>query len=184
MRPEPLPPAAADDPATMSALCDLVNEVYAKAEAGLWLDGAARTTTEELAALTRAGEIVVARAAGTIVGCVRVQRLSAGLSEFGMLAAAPEHHGTGIGRALVRHAEEQARAGGAGHMRLELLVPRGWRHPSKENLARWYGRAGYRLVRVGTLDEDYPHLVPLLATPCDYRIYHKDLHIGQSTVDD
>ena len=38
-----LGPTAADDPETMSALSDLVNKVYAAAEEGLWLDGAART---------------------------------------------------------------------------------------------------------------------------------------------
>jgi hypothetical protein len=28
-------------------------------------------------------------------------------------------------------------------MQLELLVPRDWRHPSKEFLKSWYGRRGY-----------------------------------------
>lgn len=175
LRVEPLPPAAADDPATMGVLTDLVNKVYAESESGLWLDGAARTSPEELAGLTRAGEIVVARLDGRLVGCVRVQRLDAELSEFGMLAADPEHRGAGIGRELVRHAERNSLADGRPVMRLELLVPRAWRHPWKERLAEWYGRLGYRLVRVGTLDEDYPHLAPLLATPCEYRVYHKRL---------
>jgi GNAT superfamily N-acetyltransferase len=175
LRVEPLPPAAADDTAAMCVLSDLVNKVYAESEAGLWLDGAARTSPEELAGITRAGQLVVARLAGRLVGCVRVQRHDDSLSEFGMLAAAPEHHGTGIGRELVRYAERHSLAEGRPVMRLELLVPRGWRHPSKERLAEWYGRLGYRLVRVGTLDEDYPHLAPLLTAPCEYRIYHKDL---------
>jgi GNAT superfamily N-acetyltransferase len=172
---EPLPPAAAGDTATMCALADLVNKVYAESETGLWLDGAARTSTEELAGITRAGQLVVARLDGRIVGCVRVARLDDEQSEFAMLAASPEHRGTGIGRALVLHAERQSLAEGRHVMRLELLVPREWKHPSKERLAQWYDRLGYRLVRVGTLDEDYPHLAPLLATPCAYRIYHKDL---------
>jgi len=30
-------------------------------------------------------------------------------------------------------------------------------------------------VRSGTIDESYPWLAPLLATPCDFVIYHKDL---------
>lgn len=180
---EPLPPTHADDTATLTALCDLVNTVYSEAEAGLWLDGAARTTTDELATFTRTGQLVVARLADRIVGCVRVQHLTDDLSEFGMLAAAPEHRGTGIGRALVHHAEDQARTAGSRHMRLELLVPRTWRHPTKDSLARWYTRTGYHLVRTSTLDEDYPHLAPLLATPCDYRIYHKPLTPQQSTQD-
>ena len=56
-----------------------------------------------------------------------------------------------------------------------MLVPREWSHPSKEFLRAWYGRRGYRLVRTGLLDEAYPHLAPLLATPCDFEIHHKPL---------
>jgi GNAT superfamily N-acetyltransferase len=167
-----LAPAAADDDATMSSVSDLVNTVYKVAEDGLWLDGAARTSPAEVAGLTRAGEIVVARIDGRLAGCVRLRTLGDELSEFGMLVAAPEHRGTGVGRELVRFAEEHA---GRPVMQLELLVPREWSHPSKEFLAGWYGRLGYRLVRVGTVDESYPDLAPLLATPCYFRVYHKDL---------
>jgi GNAT superfamily N-acetyltransferase len=182
LRVEPLAPAAADDLATMTALSDLVNEVYAVAEAGMWRDGATRTTPAELARLARAGQVVAARVAGQLAGCVRVRQLDDRLSEFGMLAAAPERRGTGVGRALVRFAEEHA---GRPAMQLELLVPRDWSHPSKEFLAAWYDRLGYRLVRVGTVGEAYPELAPLLATTCDFRIYHKDLrNTGAGTLVD
>jgi hypothetical protein len=60
-------------------------------------------------------------------------------------------------------------------MQLELLVPTGWSHPEKDRLHGWYTRLGYRVVRRGSLGDDYPHLVPLLATPCDLRIYHRPL---------
>jgi hypothetical protein len=30
-------------------------------------------------------------------------------------------------------------------------------------------------VRSGTINESYPQLAPLLATPCDFVVYHKDL---------
>jgi hypothetical protein len=60
-------------------------------------------------------------------------------------------------------------------MQLEVLVPREWTHPSKKFVTEWYTRSGYRVTRTGTLEEDYPHLAPLLATPCDFVIYHKDL---------
>jgi hypothetical protein len=60
-------------------------------------------------------------------------------------------------------------------MQLELLVPRTWKHPVKEFLRDWYTRIGYRVVRTGDLGEDYPALVPRLATPCDFLVFHKDL---------
>ncbi len=153
----------------------LVNEVYAIAENGLWLDGADRTDTREMAELVGAGKIAVARLAGEIVGSVKIQRLDAATGEFGVLAADPAQHGIGIGRELVRFAEHTCRADGAAVMQLELLVPRHGSHPSKRRLDDWYTRLGYRPIRSGTAEETYPALVPQLATPCDFVTYQKDL---------
>ena len=96
-----------------------------------------------------------------------------------MLVAAPDQRGTGVGRALVAFAEEHSRERGLRAIQLELLVPRTWRHPSKEFLKAWYGRIGYRPVRTGTIDENHPHLAPLLATPCDLNVYEKPLQAHQ-----
>ena len=60
-------------------------------------------------------------------------------------------------------------------MRLELLVPSSWEHPSKEFLKAWYGRRGYRVIRTGRIDDQHPHFAPLLATPCDMLVYEKPL---------
>jgi GNAT superfamily N-acetyltransferase len=179
-----LPAAASDDPTLMGRVTDLINEVYAVAEDGLWTDGATRTTVDEVAAMTRAGQLVVARLVGRVVGCVRVQRLDESTGEFGMLAADPAHRAVGVGRELVGFAERKCRAEGLRTMRLELLVPRDWTHPTKEFLAAWYTRLGYRVARTGTINEDYPDLAPLLATPCDYVIWHKDLAADQAGGDD
>jgi GNAT superfamily N-acetyltransferase len=159
----------------MRRLSDLINEVYAVADDGIWLTGATRTTPAEVAQLTHAGEIVVARFDGELAGCVRVQRFDEDTGEFGMLTADPAHRGVGVGGELIRFAERRTASEGRRTMRLELLVPRDWKHPTKEFLAAWYGRLGYRVVRTGTIDEAYPDLAPLLATPCDFVIYHKGL---------
>jgi GNAT superfamily N-acetyltransferase len=92
-----------------------------------------------------------------------------------MLAVLPSSRGTGIGRELVRFAEQAAQRERCDTMQLEVLVPRGWSHPSKEFLTDWYTRSGYKLARVGAIEESYPELAPLLATPCDYMIYRKPL---------
>ncbi|MET1071395.1 MAG: GNAT family N-acetyltransferase [Umezawaea sp.] len=168
-----LPPSASSDTTAVQRIVDLVNEVYAESEKGLWLDDAARTSPAEIAELIRAGEIAVTEHDGRIVGSVRVQRLDEATGEFGMLAADPAHRGTGIGRDLVTFAERTCRERGVTRMQLELLVPRTWNHPSKDFLAAWYTRLGYELTSTGTLDEAFPALAPLLATPCDFRIYHK-----------
>jgi GNAT superfamily N-acetyltransferase len=163
------------DATLMERLSELTNEVYAVAEAGLWTDGATRTSVGEIVQLTRAGQIAVARVGGEVVGCVRLQRLDERTGEFGMLCADPAHRGIGIGRQLIRFAERKSRADGVSTMQLELLVPRDWTHPTKEFLAEWYSRIGYRIARTGTIDELYPELAPLLATRCDFAIYRKDL---------
>ncbi len=178
---ESLPTAAATDADVVPQLTDLINRVYAEAEEGLWVDGATRTTAAEVADLVGAGEIAVARRDGHdehIVGSVRIQQLDDELGEFGMLVADPAHRGEGIGRDLVRFAEDRCRRQGRAIMQLELLVPRNWTHPSKAFLDAWYTRIGYRPLRTGTIEETYPHLAPLLATPCDLVIYHKPLVDG------
>jgi GNAT superfamily N-acetyltransferase len=167
--------AAASDSEVVIEITDLVNRVYFTAEAGLWVGTATRTTTREMTELIAAGQIAVARLDGRIVGGVRVQQLDAETGEFGMLVTDPAHRGQGLGRELVIFSEELSRQRGLDVMQLELLVPREWKHPTKEFLRAWYTRIGYRPVRSGTIDESYPQLAPLLATPCDFVIFRKDL---------
>ena len=173
---ERLEPGQSTDLELARSLEALVNEVYEIAEAGLWRDDAERTTTEEIAGLIAANEIVVARRAGHgIVGTVRVHDLDDDVAEFGMLAAALDQRGLGIGRLLLDHVEQDARDRGRTVMQLELLVPLEWRHPSKEFLTAWYGRRGYRPVATSSLARAYPHLAPFLATPCELQIHRKPL---------
>ncbi|MFI5952527.1 GNAT family N-acetyltransferase [Cryptosporangium sp. NPDC051539] len=163
------------DSADAGALAALVNDVYRVAEEGLWPPGTTRTSTDEIAALTAAGELLVASLDGEIAGVVRVRTLDEGTGEFGMLAGSRTHRGAGVGTALIRAAEERARDAGRTTMQLEILVPRDWAHPSKEFLRAWYGRLGYRHRRNEPLALTYPHLAPLLATPCDLTVWSKPL---------
>lgn len=168
-----LPPSAGLG--VVERITALVNQVYAESEKGLWLGSTDRTSAGEVAGFVRAGEIAVASVEGDFAGSVRVQRLDNTTGEFGMLAADPARRGLGIGRELVRFAEQTSRDAGCREMQLELLVPREWTHPAKQFLAEWYDRLGYRVTHRADLVEDYPHLAPSLATPCDFLVYRKDL---------
>jgi GNAT superfamily N-acetyltransferase len=170
-----LEPSASDDAGLVDQLTKLINDVYVTAESGLWREGATRTTTAELAELIRARQIAVATRHGHIVGSVRIHDVSDDTSEFGILVAAPDERSTGVGRALLDFVERHSRERGLRAIRLELLVPRGWLHPSKEFLKGWYGRSGYRIIHTGSIDDAYPHLAPLLATPCNLEIHEKPL---------
>jgi GNAT superfamily N-acetyltransferase len=166
--------AASGDTGLIDLLTALINDVYVTAESGLWRDGATRTTAAELAGLVAAREIAVATTAdGQVVGCVRVHEVAGDASEFGMLVSAPAYRGTGIGRTLVHFVEHDSRRRGRRAMHLELLVPRSWQHPSKEFLKSWYGRSGYQIIDTRRIDDAYPHLAPLLATPCDLEVHEK-----------
>jgi N-acetylglutamate synthase-like GNAT family acetyltransferase len=159
----------------VAEITDLINRVYATAEAGLWVDDLSRTTTTEIRELIAAEEIALARTGPQVVGCVRIQQLEDRVGEFGLLAAHPAHRGEGVGRELVRFAEALSRQRGLEIMQLELLAPRDWSHPTKVFLDAWYTRIGYRPVRSSSIEESYPQLAPLLATPCDFVVYQKPL---------
>jgi GNAT superfamily N-acetyltransferase len=172
-----LDPAAAQDADLVAGLVDLINAVYAKAERGLWQPEAQRTTAAEMTRLIEAGEIAVATVDGELAGAVRVRELDETTGEFGMLAAAHQYRGIGVGRDLVAFAEGLSRDRGHRTMQLELLVPRVGKHPNKVFLDDWYSRLGYRVARTMSLDDAYPDLSPLLATECELVIYEKPLEV-------
>ena len=170
-----LPAGVAEDAGVVAELTAMINDVYRVAEDGLWLAGSQRCTEAEVATMIAAGEIVAAVSGGRTVGSIRLRRLDETRAEFGMLVADPNHRRAGIGRALIRFAEERAATDGASWMELEVLVPREWSHPEKVFLTTWYTRIGYGKVRLGEVEESYPALAPLLATPCDFVTYRKGL---------
>jgi GNAT superfamily N-acetyltransferase len=122
----------------------------------MWCDGATRTTPTEIAELIAGGQIAVATAGEDIVGSVQIHQVAPDANEFGMLVAAPDRRGTGIGRALLDFTEDPSRERELRTVQLELLVPRDWLHPTKEFLKRWYRRRGYRRIRVGTPGANRP----------------------------
>ena len=170
----------------------MVNDVYDIAEQGMWKVQGFRTKLTEMQQFVRAGELIVARlpqqavscpntkSSGTIIGCVRVRKLSNDNSacrggSLGMLVVDPAHRGQGIGRKLVQAAEQWAIDQGMSYMQLELLKPRTWIHPTKAFNQAWYTRLGYMYQSTQeSFAEDFPALQALLATECDYTIWKKE----------
>jgi ribosomal protein S18 acetylase RimI-like enzyme len=79
-----------------------------------------------------------ARPRPTLAGSVYVETRSS-RGYFGMLAVDPNRQGRGLGRALVRAAEEYGRASGCAHMDLDVVDLRG-------ELTSFYGSLGYTAV--------------------------------------
>jgi GNAT superfamily N-acetyltransferase len=170
---EPSEADLADD--AVQYLVDLINRVYDVAESGMWRRPGTRTNRDQIRELLRDKRLILADRDGTIVGSVNVNLLNENVAEFGMLAADPDHRGLGIGSMLVNAAEEWARSMNRGTMRLELLTPRSWRHPSKEFLKAWYARLGYVPQFTEPLEKTHPELVGELATECDFTVWHTPL---------
>jgi GNAT superfamily N-acetyltransferase len=156
-------------------LSDLINEVYDEAESGMWKRKGSRTNPAEVERLVRAQALILAEIDGELVGSVNVNLMGKGVGECGMLVADRRYRGKGIGSALVKHAERWAREHACHTMRLEILTPRQWTHPSKEFLGQWYSRIGYAPETTEPFESMYPELVPELATECDFTVWHKSL---------
>lgn len=163
------------DAGAIRHLCELINRVYDEAEAGMWKAKSTRTTPAEVEELLRARALILAEYRGAVVGCVNVKLMPGSVAEFGMLVADPAQRSKGIGSALVAAAEEWARNMKCEVMRLELLTPRTWNHPSKEFLKGWYTRIGYRPQFTEPLERLHADKVPQLATECDFTVWHKRL---------
>ena len=156
-------------------LSDLINEVYDNAESGMWKRNGIRTNPAEVERLLRAQALILAEIDGMLVGSVNINFFSDGVGEFGMLVADRRYRGLGIGSALVEHAEKWARQNACHTMRLEILAPRHWTHPSKDFLRKWYFRIGYVQQTTEPFELMHPELVPELATECDFTVWHKSL---------
>jgi GNAT superfamily N-acetyltransferase len=165
----------ARDEGLVEELARLVNGAYAVGEAGLWLEGATRTTSAEISGAIRDGQLLAATAEGRVVGCANVHLLDKDTADLSLISAERDHWGGGVGRALVDFAEELMRSRGVTTMQLELLVPKGSTHPEKQRLHDWYTRLGYRVTRTAPFDEVAGHLTHELAGPCEFLIFHKPL---------
>lgn len=190
------PPAAAAESAELvQHLADVVNAVYTKDEAGIWASDKpfARTDFDEIKKYLEKGELALAWTSDTpkptapgsgsgavpepsaVMGCIHLHRPDARVMEAGMLVCDPAFRGAGVGRELMRFAEQHARAQGAAVTQVELLFPEGWEHPFKMRLQDWYARLGYRLVRMGEVKDKYPRLVDSLAGPTRFKVSEKTL---------
>ena len=165
----------AQNDAIAEELAGLINAAYAVGEAGLWLEGTTRTQPAEIAEAIRSGGVLAASFEGRRVGCAYVRPMDADTADLALISVAPDQWGSGVGRELVRSAEELMRSRGVTTMQLELLVPKGWVHPEKERLRSWYTRLGYEVVRSAPFEQVAAQLAPQLGTPCEFLIFHKRL---------
>ncbi len=125
-----LRPATAKD---VPRLTELVEEAYGGYVERL--GGSPRPLTDDYAEVVRSRPVTVAERGGEVAGLVVLGEDDEGFF-VDNVAVAPSHQGSGVGRALLEHAEEEARRSGFDSIYLythELMT---------ENLGL-YARAGY-----------------------------------------
>ena len=147
------------DGADSRVLVDLINEAYL-VEAG-FVSGD-RTNEAEIRDKLSSGRFVVAEKEGRVVGCVYFE-VDPPTSYWGLLAVHPGGQGTGLGRRLMRFAEDEVRRAGA-HEATILVIN------LRRNLRGWYRGLGYS--EAGTRPFDAPERQ---LQPCHFVVMNKKL---------
>lgn len=163
------------DDQLINSLVSLINTVYNVAENDLWLNNDSRIHAPELTKLITNNQILVAKEDGKLVGLVALTSISDTTAGFGMLSTHKDHQGKGIGSILVTAAENWAKKTNYSKMQLELLIPLNHVNTSKEILAKWYTKLGYKKTRTEPFELMYPEKTNLLACNCDFTIWQKNL---------
>jgi len=173
---------ATEDDAANAGLVEkvvlIVNEAYTRGEEGMWKGTASRTNIEEMTSFLSDGRIILAyeAATGAIVGSILVtHNFGEHLGELGMLCVAQTHLRQGLGKILVKAAEDHCRLKGCTEMRLELLKPAKFVHPVKTWLHEWYTSLGYIQGNSEDFASAFPRIAPLLACDCLFTVYKKQL---------
>jgi predicted N-acetyltransferase YhbS len=122
-----------------SEITRVVNAAF-QVERHMRVPGRERTSEQNIRELMREVTFFVAEQNGRIVGAV-LARVNGATGYFGMLSAAEELRGSGIGRALRERAEQFCKEHGCTEM---TLTTGAFRH----ELLPYYHRAGYSIVRV------------------------------------
>lgn len=162
--------------AFIEELCRMVNAAYLPAEKGMWMNDFPRTHMDEMRIFIQQGRLLVAELGGEVVGLVVVQLMVAErMAEFGMLVSALNYQKLGIGTQLIEKVEVWAKEQQLPQLRLELLTPKKWNHPNKEQLKKWYRKIGFRPAHTEPFENRYPEAAEKLKTPCDFTIWLKDI---------
>lgn len=131
-------------PATSAEDIAIVRELFREYAAGLSIDLCFQNFAEELATLPGGyapprGRLLLAKVDGKIAGCIALRPMEWETAELKRLYVRPEFRRHGIGKALVAHVLEEARAIGYRTVRLDTLR-------EMHNAIALYTASGFREV--------------------------------------
>lgn len=159
-------------------LFNIIRIAYAETEKEVWGEGYVRVSREDLKQHIKDNQILIALIDDEIVGGIRVHEKNPGCWTFGLLGAAFEHKGKGIGRALIAEAEQKAKTAGGKEMSIEILRAKDIDTDFKVNLAKWYQRLGYEYTGQIDVMSVYPNpdKWTRLVNPSVFDCYVKRIH--------
>ena len=120
-----------------------MNDAYVRGEKDMWKENV-RTNYDEIKQMVSEDKIIVAilnddfvEPIGSVM-CDSNFDKEKHLADLGMLCVKEDQTGKGIGKLLILESEKRAKEMGCSTMRLEILSPRDWKHPTKTWLDVWY----------------------------------------------
>ena len=149
-------------------LCTIINGIYHELEAGFWAEGYERIHFGDLKKMITKKELAICSENSELLGCAHIKKLNHQTSLCAMLVAMPHHRGKGVGKKMLRFAEDVALKKGCKTLRMELLSPVEWEHPEKVKLDNWYNRLGYERGNSTPFEAVHPIQAKQLLTLCNY----------------
>jgi len=156
----------------------LVNEAYASTESSLYKPGKLRTNSTEIQSWleTQTLHLAFIPSSPYPIGTVRTYKITATVSDVGILTVHRDARALGLGRKLVAHAEMVAMQGGARRARLEMLVPKAeGRGEEGSYLNRFYRSLGYEEIGRVSIAEIVPQLVDSFEEEGEFLVMEKGL---------
>lgn len=151
--------------ADANAIVDLVNAAFRVEDEVLSGDRIGLAEVEER--LVRGTFLVCDSGQGDLAGCVYVEpRGETGY--LGLVSVSPSRQSLGLGRDLMAAAEDRLREAGCSACELWVLSFR-------QELTAWYGRMGYRLMRIEPFQAVNPGPNRKLLRPCHFEVMERDL---------
>ena len=147
-------------PTDVAAITTLVNRAF---EVEKFFAIGDRVSGPDIASRLVSGVIFVALLDDALVGCVYTERRAENRGYIGLLAVDPSQRGSGLGRRLMREAEEHCRQAHCTDVMITVVNLR-------TELPSYYGRLGYR--ERGTLPYPDPHRA---TQPCHFIVMTKPL---------
>lgn len=151
-------------------MCSTINLIYDNSEGDSFVTRPLqRTSIEELNNFIKQNQLFLLKKDNETIGCCHIEA-DGEVLKFGMLSIFPKCRSQGFGKVLMENIESYAQTQGFRKLQLTLLKTLNFIHKHKKFLEDWYTRVGFVFVK-----EDQFPLVNLLAFPCRYDVYEKDI---------